>query len=86
MLGFDLRIMARRRAHFKVHALIYVLVNIGLIVLNALTAPTVPWVIAPLVGWGIGLGCHAIFVYSNGLRGLEEREYQKLKRKQDRAS
>jgi len=53
---------AESRRGFKIHAAVYALVMTGLIVLNALliafTDADFPWVVFPLVGWGIGLALH----------------------------
>jgi hypothetical protein len=52
---------------FKVHAVVFALVMAGLIVLNTLlisqTDADFPWVIFPLVGWGIGLTLHYFYGY-----------------------
>jgi two-component system, LytTR family, sensor kinase len=42
---------------FNIHALVFVLVMAGLVVINALTSKTW-WVQWPLAGWGFGLFCH----------------------------
>jgi hypothetical protein len=47
---------------FYTHATAYVLVNIGLFVINLLTGGGW-WFYWPLLGWGIGLGVHAISVF-----------------------
>ncbi len=49
------------RISFIVHATIYTLVNILLIVLNLLFVPDFYWFFFPLVGWGIGLTMHYLF-------------------------
>ena len=43
-----------------VHALVYGLVNAGLIGVNLLTTPSRLWFVYPLFGWGIGLLAHAL--------------------------
>lgn len=59
--------VAEEKRGFKIHALVYVLVMTGLIVLNTLliayTDADFPWVIFPLVGWGIGLTFHYLGAY-----------------------
>ncbi len=56
---------AEARLGFKIHLLVYALVMTGLIVLNsllvALTDADFPWVVFPLVGWGIGLAFHYVY-------------------------
>ena len=44
---------------FYIHATAYVLVNIGLFVINLLTGGGW-WFYWPLLGWGIGLAAHAM--------------------------
>jgi class 3 adenylate cyclase len=43
----------------RIHATIYVVVNVMLIGIWAATGGGYFWPIWPLLGWGIGLGCHA---------------------------
>src|SRR3712207_2297749 len=47
---------------FYVHAAIFVLVNLGLFAINALTAGTW-WFFWPLIGWSIALGIHAVVLF-----------------------
>ncbi|UUX94706.1 2TM domain-containing protein [Aquabacterium sp. J223] len=53
---------ARRRLGLKkglaVHATVYLLVNAGLQLIDALTGGR-HWAVFPLAGWGLGLGVHA---------------------------
>ena len=51
---------------FYIHISIYILVNIGLIALNLITAPEALWFQWPLVGWGIGVAIHAMMVFVFG--------------------
>lgn len=57
--------LSESRRGFKIHAAVYATVMTGLIVLNALliayTDSDFPWVVFPLVGWGIGLTFHYIY-------------------------
>ena len=57
--------LAESRRGFKIHAAVYGIVMTGLIVLNALLWAFAdwdfPWVVFPLIGWGIGLTLHYIF-------------------------
>jgi hypothetical protein len=72
--------MEEGKKGFKIHATIYSVVNAGLITLNMLTVPQVPWFIGPLVGWGIGLANHYYFGVRNATRFLldEETKAQRL--------
>lgn len=62
---------ARRRVAmrmgFYTHALVFVLVNLGLFALNAMTGGY-RWSFWPLSGWGIGLAIHGIVAFLS-LRG-----------------
>lgn len=50
----------RKKRAFYVHALAYVCVHLPLIYIN-LRWPVFPWVMFPLLGWGIGLGSHYLY-------------------------
>jgi hypothetical protein len=56
----DMRAIEGRRG-FYVHAAVYVLVNILLMVINLMFFPTFLWFFFPLIGWGIGLTMHFLF-------------------------
>jgi 2TM domain len=66
---------------FYTHATVYVLVNIGLFVINLLTGGGW-WFFFPLIGWGIGLGIHAFSVFGSGIgpwgQEWEERKTREL--------
>jgi hypothetical protein len=49
------------RTSFYIHAAVYVLVNIFLLVINLMVVPGFLWFFFPLVGWGIGLTMHYLF-------------------------
>jgi hypothetical protein len=76
---------AQARASFKAHAISYVFVNIGLVVIWYLTTRETSfrffWPIFPILGWGIGLAAHAYGAYSNSTESAVEREYRKLSEK-----
>lgn len=42
----------------------YIVVNIGLLILNLLTTPKQLWFYYPLLGWGIGVAIHAMSVFN----------------------
>jgi hypothetical protein len=78
---------AQNRAAFKVHALMYVLVNAGLwglylfMSMQSWGGHITPWPIWPMLGWGIGLASHYFSAYGNmDQRKMAEAEYQKLLR------
>ncbi|MDQ2734981.1 MAG: 2TM domain-containing protein [Pseudomonadota bacterium] len=66
---------ARRRVGtkmgFYIHALVFVLVNLGLFAINSYTGGE-RWAIFPLLGWGLGLAIHGIVTFvslqGDGLR------------------
>lgn len=83
--------MAKRRAEFKYHALIYFIMNIifwtiwYLSLKNNPSPPmkinTIPWPVWPMAGWGIGLLFNYLYAYKSN-KSMAEKEYQKLKNKQ----
>ena len=90
----DIRRIARRRVArkmgFYIHALVFVLVNGGLYLLNNFTAGFdggVRWHQFPLFGWGLGLAIHGIVTLVSlqgmGLREeMIEREMEALRSRQ----
>jgi hypothetical protein len=80
---------ARKRAKelkgFYTHAITYVLVNIGLFVINLFTGGGW-WFYWPLIGWGIGLVVHALSVFAFGGtfgQDWEERKTKQLMERED---
>lgn len=80
---------ARARVEAKLgfyrHAIIYVLVNLLLLVINLLESPEYLWVKWPMLGWGIGLIAHGLGVFSPRWVGTQkekmiEREMEREKR------
>ena len=51
---------------FYVHLTVYVLVNAMLFLINLTTTPDVLWFIWPLIGWGVGILMHAVYVFGFG--------------------
>ena len=74
----ELERQARRRAGAKmglyIHATVYLLVNLLLMVLAAASGRY--WAVFPAVGWGIGLAVHAAVVLLS-TRGLFEQLVQR---------
>ena len=79
---------ARRRVGIKmgfyIHALVFVLVNLGLFALNSSLGGT-RWSHFPLWGWGLGLAIHAIVTFislqGDGMRSrMLASEVEKLRR------
>jgi hypothetical protein len=46
------------RAGFRIHATVYVAVQLMLVVIWAATGFGYPWFLFPLAGWGVGLAAH----------------------------
>lgn len=53
----------KKKSDFRIHLLIYVLVNAMLIMIWAMTGAGYFWPAYPIAGWGIGLIAHAWDVY-----------------------
>jgi len=71
------RARAKELRDFYTHATVYVLVNTGLFVINLLTGGEW-WFYWPLLGWGVGLGIHALSVFAFG-GGPWGREWEERK-------
>jgi hypothetical protein len=88
-----IREKAMRRARAKLglrwHALVFVLVNALLYVVNMMTTPLLPWFLWPLCGWGVALALHA-FATVSGPRidtdAIEEEVQRELARRTASAS
>ena len=48
---------------FYGHLSVYVIVNLGLFLINMATSPGTIWFIWPLMGWGIAVALHALRVF-----------------------
>jgi hypothetical protein len=72
----------KKKRDFRVHALMYVLVNAFLVVIWAVAGSGLFWPIFPIVGWGVGLAANAYDVY--GRKPFSEddirREAERLRR------
>lgn len=77
--------LAERRASFKKHLLVYVLVNVFLWLLwyqggQHSGSYGLPWALWATLGWGIGIVSHYVGAYVRPFSNDVEREYEKLKR------
>src|SRR5262249_44643154 len=63
---------------FYVHLAAYLVVNIGLFIVNAVSDSGwwVQWVV---LGWGIGVAAHALAVFGHGSKFVTEWEDRKIK-------
>lgn len=80
---------ARRRVGMKmgfyIHALVFVLVNVGMVALNLAVGGGTRWAHFPAYGWAVGLAIHGIVVFARlqgyGLReAMLQREIERLRR------
>jgi len=78
----ELYSLARKRVEekkgFYIHFAVYIMVNILLVIIWAVTGAGFPWFVFPLGGWGIGVLFHflGVFVFSRP-GGWERREIEK---------
>jgi hypothetical protein len=80
--------LAEKRAKFKNHLGIYVIMNAFFWALWFFTdrhnyGVDVPWPIWPMLGWGIGLAFNYFDAYHNDKMMSTEKEYEKLKREKE---
>lgn len=83
----ELRERAERRVEARralmSHALVYVLVNSGLVAIDWYTGGGIEWAWWPMAGWGIGLVSHAAstwFALSGNHESAVQREMERLRR------
>ena len=85
----DIESRARRcvgmKLGFYTHALVYVLVNLGLFAISSVSGRG-NWHVWPLLGWGLGLAIHGIVTFislsGEGVRErMLEREIERLRNK-----
>jgi hypothetical protein len=71
-----------KKQEFHAHLLAYVLVNVMLVGIWAVTGAGFFWPVFPLLGWGIGIGFHAWDTYRVGepSEAQIEREVRRLQR------
>jgi hypothetical protein len=80
---------AYRQAHQRVqelksfysHLAVYVIGNLGLFLINILTTPDILWFLWALIGWGIGLGLHAFWLFAADRffgKDWEERQIRRI--------
>lgn len=74
----------KKKSDFRIHLLIYVMVNAFLVVIWAMTGSDYFWPVFPMVGWGIGVVANAWDVYGSGdtpTEGQISREMEKLNKR-----
>lgn len=67
-------VLKNERNGFFAHLIIYIIVNIFLATLNLTSDPEVIWFVYPLIGWGIGLIAHFVFVIVLPKKSLRQNE------------
>jgi hypothetical protein len=75
--------LAQRRASFKSHLLIYIVMSSFFWLLWYFTGGRtynrgVPWPVWPMLGWGIGVAFHYIGAFVAPKSNATEKEYEKL--------
>jgi hypothetical protein len=65
-----------KKKGFKIHLLVYVLVNIALCIINLLTNPERLWFFGPLFGWGVGVLSNYIFGFVMAEKAVDKTEAQ----------
>jgi hypothetical protein len=79
----EARLISEAKLGFYIHLAVYSGVNFMLFVIWWLTGGY-PWFVFPLLGWGVGLLAHFLWVFAQiGVTDrLAEKEYQRLKEAQ----
>ncbi|MGY5876522.1 MAG: 2TM domain-containing protein [Candidatus Thorarchaeota archaeon] len=80
----EAKVRAEMKLSFYVNVVLYIIINSFLIYIWYSTGSTSPWIIWPLIGWGIALIAHYLlaFVFTGRtfFDGMVEKEYRKLTR------
>jgi hypothetical protein len=81
--------LAQRRASFKRHLVVYLILNAFFWVLWYFSGgPSynegLPWPVWPMLGWGIGLGFHYAGAYMTTGHSSVQNEYDKLMQERNR--
>lgn len=69
---------------FYGHAMVFVIVNLGLGVYNLATSPDRIWFIYTLAGWGIGLVAHGAYAMGTGRFLGADWQERKIREEMDR--
>jgi hypothetical protein len=69
---------------FYTHLGTYAIVNSLLFLLNMTTSPDILWFYWPLLGWGIGIVVHAVYVFGPGRWFGQDWEEKKIKEIMDK--
>jgi len=82
MLEQGTQAVARRKVGLTIHATVYAVVNVLLIIINLSTGTGGLWFQWPLLGWGIGLLVHAAAAFSLSGRRREWRTARRQLRRE----
>jgi uncharacterized membrane protein len=66
------------QGRFRRHALVFIIVQALLLLINALTWRGYAWVVWPLLGWGVALAFHAAAAYAPRGSKLDERHVREI--------
>ena len=69
---------------FYVHAIVFVIVNLGLAAYNLAMSPDRIWFLSVLGGWGIGVVAHGAYALGSGRFLGEAWEQRKISEEMDR--
>ena len=69
---------------FYIHLVVFVLVIALLFVVNRVATPELWWVQWPFLGWGIGVGAHALVVFGSMPNAITNWQLRKIKQLKDR--
>lgn len=64
---------------FYSHLFVYIVVNVGLFLLNIITSPRSLWFYWVVIGWGIGLAIHALNIFGTEKIFGKDWEEKKIK-------
>ena len=78
-----LREIARKRVEFRIHLVVYCVVNTALWLIWFVTSRGYMWPAWPMCIWGTGLVFHYLFDYSTYRFFSEEEEYTKLRKQKN---
>lgn len=83
--------IAQRRASFKSHLFIYIVMSVFFWLIWYFTGSRsynrgVPWPVWPMLGWGIGVAFHYIGAYVSPRSNATLNEYEKLLREKNKSS
>ncbi len=80
----EAKVRAEMKLSFYVNVALYIIINSFLIYIWYSAGSASPWIIWPIVGWGIGILVHYLlaFVFTGRkfFDGMVEKEYEKLSR------